>query len=112
VITFPTTGAGPKDWVLTDEQIAAWQADYPSLDVQQQCVMALNWVKVNHLKTARGMPRFLIGWLNRAVARGEVRKGPAIVTHQPWKCPHVDRCDNRWACQSATILGRPERQAS
>lgn len=29
--------------------------------------------------------------------------------HQPWTCPHVDRCANRSMCEAATILGRPTR---
>ena len=33
-------------------------------------------------------------------------------TYTEWRCPHVDRCSNREQCRNASILGRPERQAS
>lgn len=70
---FTTVGHGAKSWQLTDEQIASWQALYPSLDVDQQCRMALAWTEANHKKTAKGMPRFLVNWLNGAIARGVVK---------------------------------------
>src|SRR5688572_4892260 len=102
MITFPTQGAC-KEWTLTDERIASWQTLYPQLDVLQQCRMARAWIEVNHKKTARGMDRFLVNWLNRAVARGDVAKAP-VTQYSPWRCPHVDRCTHRQMCEAATIL--------
>lgn len=54
------------EWHLTAAQIAQWKALYPGLDVEAECRKALAWVQTNNRKTARGMPRFLVGWLNRA----------------------------------------------
>ena len=95
MLTFPTTGAGPKEWTLAEDQIAAWQALYPQLDVLQQCRMAKAWIDVNHKKTAKGMPRFLVNWLNRAVARGEVVTTPA---QKPDIRGHYPPCRSNTEC--------------
>jgi hypothetical protein len=65
VLVFPTTGAGPKTWDLTPDQIAEWANLYPGVDVASECRKALAWIQANHPKTAGGMPRFLVRWLNR-----------------------------------------------
>lgn len=65
-LTFPTNGNGPKTWDLTREQVAEWSELYEALDVQAECRKALAWVKAKRPKTASGMPKFLVGWLNRA----------------------------------------------
>lgn len=70
VLVFPTIGQGPKTWDLTEAQRAEWQACYPGEDVLGECQKALAWVKANHAKTAKGMPAFLVKWLNRAADRG------------------------------------------
>lgn len=64
-LSFPTAGH-PQTWVLTTEQVAEWSELYPGLDVEAECRKALAWIKANHRKTSRGMPRFLVSWLNRA----------------------------------------------
>lgn len=70
VLTFPTIGNGPREWVLTAGQIADWQESYPGIDVLGECRKALAWVRAKQAKTARGMPAFLVAWLNRTVNRG------------------------------------------
>jgi hypothetical protein len=116
MLHFLTVGHGAKSWQLTDEQVASWQVLYPHLDVAQQCRMAWAWIDVNanRRKTAKGMPRFLVNWLNRAVASGAGRV-PALATpkYVPWHCPHVEQCSHRAMCTIASQLGRPEKaQAS
>jgi uncharacterized protein YdaU (DUF1376 family) len=69
-LTFPTIGNGPKEWHLSEGQIAEWVAAYPDTDVAGECRRALAWAQANGFKTAKGMPAFLVGWLNRSVARG------------------------------------------
>ena len=69
VLTFPTVGK-PQRWPLTDEQIAEWREAYPHLEVLGECRKALAWVQANQPKTARGMPAFLVRWLNKAADRG------------------------------------------
>ena len=71
VLTFP--GVGPlKTWDLKLGQVQYWRHTYPNVDVLAECRKALAWVNANgdRKKTAKGMPRFLVNWLNRAVDRG------------------------------------------
>lgn len=70
-LEFPTDGT-PKIWPLTELQVSAWVTAYPSLDVKAECTKALAWVNAapSNRKTAGGMPRFLVNWLNRATNRG------------------------------------------
>lgn len=74
VMVFPTTG-NPKEWHLTDSKLNEWQETYDTIDVQAQSKQALQWIKDNptRRKTARGMTKFLGGWFNRAVQRGETK---------------------------------------
>jgi hypothetical protein len=65
VMTFPVNG-GSKTWSLTKKQVEEWAALYPGLDVIAECSKSLAWVRANRRKTSRGMPKFLVGWLNRA----------------------------------------------
>ena len=79
VLSFPTIGAGASTWQLTAEQLSEWQSVYPALDVLWECRRARAWVEAQpaRRKTARGMPRFLVAWLNRAVDRSVGRaNGP------------------------------------
>lgn len=73
IVTFPTDG-NPGEWHLTESHVAEWQGLYPSLDILAECRKALAWVqaKASNRKTAGGMKRFLVGWLNRATERGGV----------------------------------------
>ncbi len=120
VLTFATIGAGAKSWCLTQEQIDVWQGDYPQQDVVVECRRARSWLEANGRKTAKGMPRFLVSWLNRAVERrvmlpsrpGPEARGVAAPVHTSWHCPHVDPCSHRAMCQNASALKRPEKQAS
>lgn len=79
--TFKTVGK-PESWILTTGRIDEWQAAYPNLDVRSQCRMALAWLDANPIKrkTASGMPRFLVNWLNNATNRGAARVVPLQAT--------------------------------
>lgn len=68
VLVFPTTGLH-RSWTLTAEQVTAWKAAYTTIDVLAECKKALVWVHANAPKTAKGMPAFLVSWLNRASDR-------------------------------------------
>lgn len=81
VLTFPTIGKGPKVWALTEAQVADWVAAYPGIDVRGQCHRALAWVKANGSKTAKGMPAFLVRWLNNSTDRGARPVLAATGTH-------------------------------
>lgn len=71
VLTFPTDGE-PGEWSLTEPQVDAWAESYRSLDVLAECRKAFEWVRAAaaNRKTAGGMKRFLVNWLNRATERG------------------------------------------
>lgn len=99
VLTFPTIGQGPKSWDLTGAQVAEWVVAYPGTNVLGECRKALAWVRANQLKTARGMPAFLVSWLNRAVRDGGGRQaGPTgrLVSggraSGDRECPHEPPC--------------------
>ena len=106
---FPVQGATLREWTLTPEQITAWQDVYPHVDVDLELRKALAWVQANpqHQKTARGMMRFLVNWMHRAIDRGTFVKRTTV--SEPWHCPHVVHCGHRKMCQNATLLHRPER---
>lgn len=70
MLDFPVTGSPVKTWALTDTQVAEWAALFPGVDILAECRQALAWVKTNNPKTARGMPKFLVGWITRDVNKG------------------------------------------
>lgn len=77
VMEFPVDGNRNKtEWPLLAHHVAQWQADYPSLDVLAECHKARAWCIANPTKrkTARGMPAFIVNWLNRAT--NQPRNGP------------------------------------
>ena len=72
VLTFQTIGTKGRRWDLSQQQVNLWVAAYPGLDVMAECRKALAWVQANlsRRKTAKGMPRYLVNWLNRATDSG------------------------------------------
>ena len=79
VLDYPTAGK-IKTWPLTETQIGEWRTLYPTLDVLGECRKALAWVQASpeRKKTARGMERFLVGWMNRAQDRGGTAAAPTV----------------------------------
>lgn len=69
VLVFPCSGK-VASWSLTQSQVSEWSTLFPGIDVLDQCRRALAWVKANRPKTAKGMPRFLVGWIGRTNDRG------------------------------------------
>src|SRR5688500_6650800 len=67
LLTYPCVGKS-KEWKLTQGFVDALRADFPNLDVFAECRKAHAWVAANAAKrkTARGMPAFLVNWMNRA----------------------------------------------
>ena len=68
VLIFQTVGTGPNTWNLTARQLKAWSGAYPGLDVAAECRKAWAWVDADgqRRKTAGGMRKFLVRWLNKA----------------------------------------------
>lgn len=103
---FPCRG-GKTHWELTADQVASWQAAYPALDVARECQRALVWLLANphRHKTHKGMPRMLVGWLNKEqdklpqVTRWSITESP--LAQEVWcGCPHTPECPSRWICQT------------
>jgi hypothetical protein len=76
VLVFPTIGT-PASWDLHQSQLEEWASLYPGMDVLAECRKALAYVNTGKRKTASGMARFLVGWLNRTANRGGSAPGPA-----------------------------------
>jgi hypothetical protein len=76
VMVFPTVGPKPN-WALVRAQADEWRALFPGLDVVREAKKALAWVHADskRRKTARGMPRFLVGWFTRTVDHGGRNSG-------------------------------------
>lgn len=71
VLVFECSGKEPT-WELHQAQIDDWRKLYSGLDVLAECKKAWAWhkAKSGNKKTARGMPAFLVNWLNRATNSG------------------------------------------
>ncbi|MCK8272472.1 hypothetical protein LXA32_17480, partial [Erwinia amylovora] len=66
VEAFPCDGMAGI-YTLRADQVSEWQKVFPHLDVAAECKKAGLWLKANpeRRKTAKGMPKFLLAWLNR-----------------------------------------------
>lgn len=84
VLVFPTVGVQGHEWRLTRTQISAWAELYPSVDVEAETRKALAWVHAHpdRRKTAKGMPKFLVGWLSRANDSRRMTGGPSLLSKQ------------------------------
>lgn len=72
---FRCVGKGPDQWQATSADLADWEAAYPHLDVPGEFRKAKAWISADpgRRKTAGGMKRFIVGWLNRAQNNGQAR---------------------------------------
>lgn len=103
-LKFPVIGPGQSSWTLSEAQVAEWASLFPGLDVRGEVLKSLAWLQVNagRRKTERGMARFLVSWLSRAVDSGRGRRyepsaGPALV--QSGKT--LGRQSSRWVAAMA-----------
>ncbi len=71
LLTFRCDGE-PRSWDVTKPQVKRWRELFPSLDIGKECRAALAWVEADptRRKTSKGMPRFLVGWFNKAQNSG------------------------------------------
>jgi len=101
VLELPCTGSGDKVWPVTEGMIQKWAEAYPGVDPLQEARKMLLWLQENRSrgKTARGMGRFALGWLERAQNNhGGGRASPPRVTplrptspSQPSSFPKLQR---------------------
>lgn len=68
---FPCVGQR-ETWTPPQDLLLAWASAYPALDIAGEIARARAWAVSNPAKrkTARGMPRFLNSWLERAQNSG------------------------------------------
>lgn len=78
VAVLPCVGDGPKEYGVTAAQVASWQEAYPGVDVLAEIRKARVWLEARpeRRKTFRGMPAFLVGWLNRSQDSARGGQGP------------------------------------
>jgi hypothetical protein len=98
VLLYPVVGdAKSTTWGLGQDRIDHWKDLFPGLDVLAECRKALAYVEGTPAKrkTARGMTRYLTGWLTRATdRRSNGASRSAGGDHQPLgghkfqPCPH------------------------
>ena len=102
-LTFTAVGRGPSSWALSEAQIAEWATAFPGVNVLVECRKAQAWVqaKPERRKTARGMPAFLVGWLNRATNSGHWQRPmaePAMIDPKPDARGHLPPCRTHTEC--------------
>jgi len=95
VDAFPCAGT-PNAWRLTKEKLGQWESTFPELDVKGEIRKARQWIldSPDRKKTARGMPRFIGGWLGRAQNRPNGGNGkPTPVDPMSFLPPITDGSD-------------------
>lgn len=110
VAVFPVVGKGGPSWTLSEAQVASWRELYPTIDVLREVRKALAWCAANpgRRKTAKGMPAFLVNWLNKATNDTRGGSGRAysdfeVRKFEDWRramggCGHSPRCESRDEC--------------
>ncbi len=74
VLTFPVVGdAECPEFHIRQGLVDEFQVDFPGVDVVEQFRAAFRWVKASpeRRKTARGMRKFLHGWIERNLNRSK-----------------------------------------
>jgi hypothetical protein len=67
-----------EEFSVTESMVTEWQALYPAVDVRQQLRNQCGWLtsEPTRRKTARGIKKFITGWLAREQDRGGGWKAP------------------------------------
>jgi hypothetical protein len=90
LVTFPCSGK-PDSWGMTECHREEWVSAYPGVDVIGEARKALAWVNANPTKrkTARGMAKFLLGWMGRVQDRGGNGFSGQVPAQQNLRVGHV-----------------------
>lgn len=83
LLVFPCIGkpGEPREWGFTEAHRAELADSYDGIDVLAEARKALAWVRANRPKTARGMPAFLVNWLNKEARSAPRSARPGNVAH-------------------------------
>lgn len=93
-------------WTIGDQRVRRLREVYQGLDVWRELEKAALWIEEHpsRRKTARGMMRFVMGWLNKA-DREKSTAAPIVNARdrigEPWHyatCPHEPKCGDYRAC--------------
>ena len=78
-MTFPIIGKDAKGWGLTVDKLGEYVETYPGVDCPAEARKARQWLtdSPTRRKTARGMTKFLNGWMERAQNRSTGNGKPA-----------------------------------
>jgi hypothetical protein len=82
VLELPCAGSDGKSWPVTEGMLRQWGEAFPGVDPMTEARKMLLWLQVNdkRRKTARGMGRFVMGWLEKAQnSHGGSRASPPRV---------------------------------
>lgn len=85
-LTFPRIGKPPTHDV-TEDDVTAWAALFPAIDVRQALRNALAWLNANPRNGKTNIPRFLTSWLTRE----QDKAGPQRPGAQPYRRVASDR---------------------
>lgn len=88
VCVFQTVG-DVTSWTLYESKLAEYKPLYPGLEVRAEALRARQWCIDNPAKrkTARGMPKFLNGWLERSQNSGRGSLFGQSQPQQPTRIP-------------------------
>lgn len=81
-LTYPVVGGRgqnkPPDWSLTESHVERLREEFPGVDIEAEARKARGWCIDNPTKrkTARGMPKFIRGWMERQQNRCGSGAGP------------------------------------
>lgn len=93
VATLPLKGGG--EYEVTADHVAAWAKAFPDRDVAKELAKMRAWLTAatERRKTARGIERFVVGWLGRAefdsggkpgAGSGGGAAGVTVLPSRPW----------------------------
>ncbi len=108
-LEIPTSGADGPVYRLSEAQVAEWAVLFPGVDVLAEVRLAAAWLKANpgRRKTARGMPKMLLGWITRSVNNGQARllkpgksRPDRDLTEEWGYCFHTPKCTDSDVCRA------------
>lgn len=93
IVNLPTNTG--DEFPITRKQVDQWQETFPAVDVAQQLRAMRAWLDANRVrrKTARGMPKFVVGWLSREQDKGRPQVPSPIRGNAGWAGAASGRVD-------------------